>query len=82
MWRPDYKNRISKKYLFFSLSFKPVHLLQNWIENKIHLLQNAFILQNEFFLQSEFFLTELNFLKGDTNIHFKEIPSFEKKKIL
>ena len=49
-------------------------MLQNWIEIKIHLLQNAFVLQNEFFL------TELNFLKGDTNIYFKQIPLFEKKK--
>ena len=35
-----------------------------------------------FFLQSEFFLTELNFLKRDTNIYFKQITFFEKKKIL
>ena len=27
-----------------------------------------------------FFLTELNFLKGDTNIYFKQITFFEKKK--
>ena len=31
------------------------------------------------FIQSEFFLTELNFLKGDTNIYLKQIPLFEKK---
>ena len=30
----------------------------------------------------KFFLTELNFLKGDTNIYFKQITFFEKKKIL
>ena len=28
----------------------------------------------------KFFLTELNFLKGDTNIYFKQITFFEKKK--
>ena len=28
------------------------------------------------------FSTELNFLKGDTNIYFKQIPLFEKKRIL
>ena len=32
------------------------------------------------FFKSEFFLTELNFLKGDTNIYFKQITFFEKKK--
>ena len=31
------------------------------------------------FFKSEFFLTELNFLKGDTNIYFKQITFFEKK---
>ena len=29
----------------------------------------------------KFFLTELNFLKGDTNIYFEYITLFEKKKI-
>ena len=33
------------------------------------------------FFKSEFFLTELNFLKGDTNIYFEYITLFEKKKI-
>ena len=28
----------------------------------------------------KFFLTELNFLKGDTNIYFKQITFFEKKR--
>ena len=32
------------------------------------------------FLHSDFFLTELNFLKGDTNIYFKQITFFKKKK--
>ena len=31
------------------------------------------------FLQSKTFLTELDFLKGDTNIYFKKITFFEKK---
>ena len=36
-----------KIYLYiFSLSFKPVHFLQNKIENKIHVLQNAFVLKD------------------------------------
>ena len=39
----------------FSLSFKPVHLLQNYVENKIHVLQNAFVLKNEFFYRGNFF---------------------------
>ena len=34
----------------------------------------------KYFLQSEFFLTELNFLKGDTNICFEQITFFGKKK--
>ena len=55
-------------------------MLQGWIENKIHLLQNAFVLQNEFFYRANFFLTELNFWKGDTNIYLKQIPLSEKKK--
>ena len=29
----------------------------------------------------EIFLAELNILKGDTNIYFKQITFFEKKKI-
>ena len=33
-----------------------------------------------FFAEWTFFLTELNFLKGDTNIYFKQITFFEKKK--
>ena len=38
----------------------------------MYLLQNEFVLQTKLiFLQSEFFLTELNFMKGDTNIYFK-----------
>ena len=40
------------------------------MENKIHLLQNEFVLQI-FFFQSQIYLTELNFLKGDTNIYLK-----------
>ena len=32
-----------KKILIFSLSFKPVQLLQKYIENKIHLLLNGFV---------------------------------------
>ena len=32
------------------------------------------------FFTEEIFLTELNFLKGDTNIYFKQITFFEKKK--
>ena len=32
------------------------------------------------FFKSEFFLTELNFLKGDTNIYFEYITLFEKKR--
>ena len=31
------------------------------------------------FFQSEFLLTELNFLKGDTKIYFKQITFLEKK---
>ena len=37
--------------------------------------------QNEYFYKVKFFLTELNFLKGDTNIYFEYITLFEKKKI-
>ena len=37
--------------------------------------------QNENFYRVKFFLTELNFLKEDTNIYFKYITLFEKKKI-
>ena len=37
--------------------------------------------QNEYFYRVKFFLTELNFLKGDTNIYFEYITLFEKKKI-
>ena len=36
--------------------------------------------QNEYFYRVNFFLTELNFLKGDTNIYFEYITLFEKKK--
>ena len=32
------------------------------------------------FFTEEAFLTELNFFKGDTNIYFKQISFFEKKK--
>ena len=35
--------------------------------------------QNDFY-RVRFFLTELNFLKGDTNIYFEYITLFEKKK--
>ena len=35
-----------------------------------------------FFTEWIFFLRELNFLKRDTNIYFKQITFFEKKKIL
>ena len=45
----------------------------------MYVLQNAFVLKNEFFY-TLFFLTELNFLKGDTNIYFKQIIFYEKKK--
>ena len=38
-----------------------------------------FVLKNEFFY-TVIFLTELNFLKGDTNINFKQITFFEIKK--
>ena len=33
------------------------------------------------FFKSEFFLTELNFLKGDTNIYFEYTTLFEKKRL-
>ena len=50
------KRAESQKHTYiFSLSFKPVHLLQNKIENKIHVLQNAFVLQNKFFTELIFF---------------------------
>ena len=42
-------------------------------------LQNVFVLKNEFFY-AVIFLTELNFLKEDTNIYFKQITFFEKEK--
>ena len=35
--------------------------------------------QNEYFYRLEFPLTELNFLKGDTNIYFECITLFEEK---
>ena len=38
--------------------------------------------QNEYFYKVKFFLTELNFLKGDTNIYFEYITLFEKKRFL
>ena len=38
------------------------------------------LFQRMIFLQRKFFLTELIFLKGDTNIYFKQINFFEKKK--
>ena len=31
---------------------------------------SLFYKQNEFFYREKFFLTELNFMKGDTNIYF------------
>ena len=37
--------------------------------------------QNKYFYRLKFFLTELNFLKGDTNVYFEYITLFEKKKI-
>ena len=36
--------------------------------------------QNEYCYRVTFFSTELNFLKGDTNIYFEYITLFEKKK--
>ena len=33
------------------------------------------------FFAERIFLTELNFLKGDTNIYFKQITFFEKKRV-
>ena len=67
-----------KKILIFSSLF---HLLQNGIENKIHLLQNAFVLQNEFF-HSFFtiFFNKVKFFERDVNIYGKQITLFEKKK--
>ena len=38
-----------------------------------------FVLKNEFFYKATF-LTELNFLKGNTNIYFKQITFSEKTK--
>ena len=35
--------------------------------------------QNEYLYRAKFFLTELNYLKGDTNIYFEFITLFEKK---
>ena len=64
------EQNLKKNSYIFSLSFKPVHLLQNEIENKIH------VLQNEYFYRVNYFLTELNFLKRDTNIYFKQITFF------
>ena len=41
-------------------------------------------LQSEFFfiIRIEFLFLELNFLKGHTNIYFKQITFFENQKIL
>ena len=36
--------------------------------------------QNEYYYRVKFSLTELNFLKGVTNIYFENITLFEKKK--
>ena len=41
-------------------------------------LQNVFVVNHDFFY-TLIFLTELNFLKGDTNIYFKQITFFVKK---
>ena len=38
--------------------------------------------QNKYFYRAKFFLTELNFLKGDTNIYFEYTTLFEKKDFL
>ena len=37
--------------------------------------------QNKYFYRAKFFLTELNFLKGDTNIYFEYTTLFEKKRL-
>ena len=47
----------------------------------MYVLQNAFVLKNECFYKVIFFNRTI-FLKGDTNIYFKQIIFFEKKKIL
>ena len=44
---------------------------------KTKLKISLFYKQNEFFYKVKFFLTELNFMKGDTNIYFKKITLFE-----
>ena len=63
------EQNLKKNTYIFSLLFKPVHLLQNYFKNEIYVLQNAFILNSE-----------LNFLKGDTNLYFKQITFSEKKR--
>ena len=64
----------SKKHLYF------FHYHLNLLICCKTELKIKFIFTEWIFLQSEFFLTELNFLKGDTNIYFKQIPLFEKKR--
>ena len=71
------EQNLKKILIFFSL----FHLLQNGIENKIDLLQNAFVLQNEFF-HSFFtiFFNKIKFFESDVNIYGKQITLFEKKR--
>ena len=69
------KEQNLKQILFFHYHLNLLIFCKTKLKIKfirIHVLQNAFVLQNEFFLTERiFFLTELNFLKGGTNIYFK-----------
>ena len=44
-----------KKTYFVHFHLNLFICCKNWIENKIYLLQNAFVLQNEFFYRANFF---------------------------
>ena len=58
-----------KMSIFFSLSSKPVHLLQNWIENKIPI-----------FTDGNFF-NRIKYFERGSKDYFIQITFFVKKKI-
>ena len=73
-----YKTILNLKTRFFHYHLNLFLCCKTKLKIKFMFYTMRLFYRMNFFLQSEFFLTELNFLKRDTNIYFKQTTFFEK----
>ena len=71
--------RFYKTILNLKTRLQEQNLCKTKLKIKYKFYRMRLFYRMNFFCRVKFFLTELNFLKGDTNIYFKQITVFRKK---